>query len=315
MKEKKTIIKPVSIASVCILAVSTLIFTVQAFEDKPDGKVQETTTAVTTVAEETTAEVTTAEVTTTVTTVTELPKTSITTGVTTVSTAETTSVTELTTELTPEPTPEPVSEPTTEPMPESTPETVTEPVPEPVPEPTPTPEFIVYKETTHYVHRSTCRWYNPDVCREITSTEGLEARLCTECNPDIEIITPYVEPVYEEPVYVPPAEVTDSANAPTIGSYVGTYSATAYTHTGNPCASGTYPYVAKWIDGVCYRTVAADYNFSLGQKLYIEAGDYTGYVIVEDRGGFGYGVIDIFMDSYNECINWGRRNIEVYYVN
>lgn len=56
-----------------------------------------------------------------------------------------------------------------------------------------TGEYIVYKPSTHYVHRSTCHWFN-DECIPITSTEGLEARLCTECNADIEIVTQYEEP-------------------------------------------------------------------------------------------------------------------------
>lgn len=56
-----------------------------------------------------------------------------------------------------------------------------------------TGEYIVYKPSTHYVHRSTCHWFN-DECIPITSTEGLEARICTECNPDIEIVTHYEEP-------------------------------------------------------------------------------------------------------------------------
>lgn len=56
-----------------------------------------------------------------------------------------------------------------------------------------TGEYIVYKPSTHYVHRSTCHWFNSE-CVPITSTEGLEARICTECNPDIEIVTQYQEP-------------------------------------------------------------------------------------------------------------------------
>ena len=53
-------------------------------------------------------------------------------------------------------------------------------------------EYVVYKPSTHYVHRNTCHWYT-DECYEITSTEGLECRICTECNPDITVVTPYVE--------------------------------------------------------------------------------------------------------------------------
>ena len=78
----------------------------------------------------------------------------------------------------------------------------------PIPEPSPAPivieaprEYVVYKPSTHYVHRNTCHWY-ADECYEITSTEGLECRYCTECNPDIEIITPYEEPTYTTPTNV-----------------------------------------------------------------------------------------------------------------
>ena len=53
-------------------------------------------------------------------------------------------------------------------------------------------EYLVFKPGTHYVHRSTCRWFD-DSCYEISSTDGIESRLCDECNPDIEIITPYEE--------------------------------------------------------------------------------------------------------------------------
>ena len=73
---------------------------------------------------------------------------------------------------------------------ETTTVTTTEPI---VEEEDNTGEYIVYKPSTHYVHRSTCHWFN-DECVPITSTEGLEARICTECNPDIEIVTQYEEP-------------------------------------------------------------------------------------------------------------------------
>lgn len=55
-------------------------------------------------------------------------------------------------------------------------------------------EYVVFKPSTHYIHRNTCHWCNSE-CVEITSTEGLEARKCSECNPDMDIITPYEEPV------------------------------------------------------------------------------------------------------------------------
>ena len=53
--------------------------------------------------------------------------------------------------------------------------------------------YIVYKPSTHYVHMSSCRWCD-STCYEITSTEDLEARKCSECDPDIVIVTEYVDP-------------------------------------------------------------------------------------------------------------------------
>lgn len=57
-------------------------------------------------------------------------------------------------------------------------------------------EYIVYKPSTHYVHRSTCRWVT-DECYEISNTNDIEARKCSECNPDIEIVNEYKKPVKE----------------------------------------------------------------------------------------------------------------------
>lgn len=50
----------------------------------------------------------------------------------------------------------------------------------------------MYKPSTHYVHRATCHWVD-DTCYEIETTDGLEVRLCTECNPDIEVKKEYKE--------------------------------------------------------------------------------------------------------------------------
>ncbi len=80
---------------------------------------------------------------------------------------------------------------------------------------------------------------------------------------------------------------------------------TAYTWTGNKTATGVYPRIG---------TLAVDPKLiPYGTLVYIPG---YGYGRAEDTGGFkssakGYW-IDLYMDSYNECINWGRRNIKVY---
>ena len=77
-----------------------------------------------------------------------------------------------------------------------------------------------------------------------------------------------------------------------------TCEATYYTHSGSVCANGNYP--------VAGRTVACNF-LPLGTKVRIDGHVY----IVEDTGGMGNNVIDIFVDSYEEAIQNGRHSIEV----
>ena len=67
------------------------------------------------------------------------------------------------------------------------------------PEPIITEPYIVYKPSTKYIHRNSCRWNSGDAV-VITDTNDIEARKCTECNPDIEIVNEYIEhePIIEE---------------------------------------------------------------------------------------------------------------------
>lgn len=54
-----------------------------------------------------------------------------------------------------------------------------------------------------------------------------------------------------------------------------------------------------------------------GTELYIIATDGTvyGYAIAADTGGFindGKTVVDVYMDSYDDCVQWGRKNVNMY---
>ncbi len=91
-----------------------------------------------------------------------------------------------------------------------------------------------------------------------------------------------------------------------------TLRATAYTHTGNRMATGKYPkpgYVAVDPKEIPY-----------GTKMYIVSADgkyVYGYAIAADTGGFTKGTrtdMDLFFDSENECVKFGRRDIVVYFV-
>lgn len=103
-----------------------------------------------------------------------------------------------------------------------------------------------------------------------------------------------------QPQAQPTVEVVEETTVASSDGYLGNYELTAYTWTGNPCASGVYPE-----DGI---TVASN-TIPLGTKIYIEG---IGERTVQDTGGMGGGVIDIYMDSYNDCIQFGRQSAEVY---
>lgn len=84
---------------------------------------------------------------------------------------------------------------------------------------------------------------------------------------------------------------------------VGTFQLTAYTWTGNPCADGVYPssgYTAACNDSRLWH-----------HWVYIEG---YGTYYIHDTGGMASNVIDIYMDSYDSCIQFGRRSATVYIV-
>lgn len=53
--------------------------------------------------------------------------------------------------------------------------------------------YTVYKPSTHYIHKNTCRWFDSS-CYEILNTDGLECLYCTECKPDMEILKVFEVP-------------------------------------------------------------------------------------------------------------------------
>lgn len=103
------------------------------------------------------------------------------------------------------------------------------------------------------------------------------------------------------------------SGAPT--SYLKTFHgpATAYTaKAGAKTASGA----------VARRGLVAvnPKQIPYGSKLYIVADDGTvyGYCTAADTGGFvtnGSGtLVDLYMDSYGECTQWGKRNVTIYVI-
>lgn len=89
-----------------------------------------------------------------------------------------------------------------------------------------------------------------------------------------------------------------------------TVQATAYTYTGNKCATGVAPqpgYIAVNPNVIPY-----------GTKMYIKSSDGAyiyGYAVAADTGGFVNSRpnnVDLFMSSKAACTAFGRRNVEIY---
>ena len=95
----------------------------------------------------------------------------------------------------------------------------------------------------------------------------------------------------------------DMYEQPSRGRVVRTHimEATAYTWTGSRTATGTWP---------SRGTVAVDPNvIPLGAELYVEG---YGPAVAADTGGDIKGQrIDLYMESYEEAIQFGRRQVLV----
>lgn len=121
----------------------------------------------------------------------------------------------------------------------------------------------------------------------------------------------YEEPEYEEPEYEEPSYSGDTITTSSgeVLSYVDVLSveATAYCG-GGTTATGT---------PARYGAIAVDPKvIPYGTKMYIVSDDgkwIYGVATAEDCGGAIKGnIIDLYFDSYNTCIQFGRRNCTVY---
>lgn len=253
------------------------------------------------------------EITTTfTTTTTDITTTNITTSGTTavtttsaITSADTT--TETVTETTVTEVPQEEQKPETN-APETEAPKQEDPQPEPEPEPIkgperaePTEEFLVYKPSTYYIHRNTCRWNKGDAYR-VDSVEGLEARLCTECNPECEGFTEYVAPVEETP----------SPDGMTYVGYFGRvtyYPATDYydgVRGGSDRTLLGYGDYGNGIRGsIASRSLWSTYGYNYNGRttVYLEFPGYesmNGLYYLDDCCR-DYGVIDIFVWSDYAC--------------
>lgn len=105
--------------------------------------------------------------------------------------------------------------------------------------------------------------------------------------------------------------ITDTSGAPVSYRYMVSGSGTAYTAApGSLTATG----VTVYEGGVAVNPAIIPY----GSKLYIEAADGShvyGYATAVDTGGAlmdGSAIVDLFYFSYDDCVNFGRRDVNVY---
>jgi 3D (Asp-Asp-Asp) domain-containing protein len=97
-----------------------------------------------------------------------------------------------------------------------------------------------------------------------------------------------------------PTEAETTEEEP-MRNYMDCYELTAYIATGNPCADGEYPHSGF--------TAACNDPRLWHKTVYING---YGTFYIHDTGGVASNVIDIFVDSYDEAIQFGRRSADVY---
>ena len=80
--------------------------------------------------------------------------------------------------------------------------------------------------------------------------------------------------------------------------------------------SPTYGITASGARAKAWYTVAAGKSYPMGTIIYIpyfKDKPNGGWFVVQDRGGaIKDNKLDVFMNTYNECIQFGRRNLECY---
>lgn len=145
---------------------------------------------------------------------------------------------------------------------------------------------------------------------EVVSSKELRSSVVTEPTDEIWL----VGKKKNAPIQKPAGVVTDASGKPTNYKSCLTGVATAYTsdrgNAGTVTASGLPAQVG---------VVAVNPDIiPLGTKLYIASPDGSvvyGYAIAGDTGGAMYSgeaLIDLFYDTYEECIQFGRRTMNVY---
>lgn len=176
-------------------------------------------------------------------------------------------------------------------------------------------EYVVYKPSTHYIHCNTCRWVD-NTCYEVTDTNEIEARKCTECNPNIDIITEYI--------------IQSSSSSSSDMTYVKNFSRGTYYAYGGAryggsgrnlidCSCGDGTVNGSIASSYLYNNYGYNYN---GKRtmVYLEISGYpnmNGYYYLDDSDAGNSNVIDFFYLSGSNCQfqRQGVVSVDCYIVN
>lgn len=171
------------------------------------------------------------------------------------------------------------------------------------------------KKNSNSNHKSSSKTSSTKSNNESTNTTENESVVTEEVViAEPEIISESQTEIQQEPITNPePIPIPEENTVPETeyiptpepsypsSEYVGTYTITAYTWTGSTMANGEYPYVG----------CVASCDFPLGTTICIEG---VGTFVVNDVCPTS-GVIDVYMNTYDECINFGcfQANVSIVY--
>lgn len=160
-----------------------------------------------------------------------------------------------------------------------------------------TEEYVVYKPSTNYIHRSTCHWVN-DTCIKIDEIGDLRPRICSECKPNeiIKVPETTVDPVSKDGMtYV------KRFKRGTLYCYGCAKKGGSGRQLIN-CAWGNDEVRGSIASSYLYRNYG--YKYSGGRtKVYLELPNYpsmNGYYYLDDSDAGNSEVIDFFCYYKND---------------
>jgi len=148
------------------------------------------------------------------------------------------------------------------------------------------------------------------IIKTIAVALALEAALCTPCS-ILERnfhIPSWTELHEKETPIILEAQPEESPQLINMGVFEITAYCPCYKCCGDSCgltSSGTIPTAGRTVG------VGKTSPFKAGDHILINGHEY----VVEDSGNVKSNVIDIYMNTHKEALQWGRQKIEVYLIN